>query len=193
MQEQELKYRLEEKDYQRILKEGAEIEPGWIRQEQANYYWETLDLRIAFAKAMLRLREENGRWEWTLKVSRRFEKGYLEGIEHNVAIEAEPDDPRVFLEGGEDPISVWLRQKKIAPSQLVLVGTMENLRLLHGGWLEGHNLELDRTTFAQGRTDFELEIETSEPDKIRLWVESQLGHLVTQTKTKYRRFLDSLR
>ena len=74
---------------------------------------------------------------------------------------------------------------------LGIAGTLENERTTFRG--NDYTVELDRMRFADGGEEFELEVESDDPDGARAWcgeILAALGiELRASTETKYERVL----
>ncbi|HXE72503.1 MAG TPA: CYTH domain-containing protein [Candidatus Nitrosotenuis sp.] len=194
--ERELKYRLAgPADYQALL---TELGRPCAQALQVNVYFEAPDGRIEAARSVLRLRCEGEARLLTYKRGLSQEEGYFQARE--VEEEVDPATAERLLAGdlSEDlwalsPLAALARDLGRCP--LHVRGRTENLRLrfpLPGGDF----LELDRTVFPGGQVEFEVEVETRQPDQVRAWLEglwARTGVVVEpQTRTKYERFLASL-
>ncbi len=185
-QEVELKWLLEPAGHLRL---GTEITAllGAPRQlQQQNRFYDTVDRRLYAAGVNLRLRCENGQWIVTCKQRLAAQ----DGLHHHQEWEhvlGEHADPLAVALAGELPTVVRTALAGAVPTCL---GGFDNLRW---AWDEGsEEIALDETRFA-GRTDHELEVETTEVDACRRrWGQrfTEWG-IATQpaTTTKFARFL----
>lgn len=143
---------------------------------------------------VLRLRDQDGQHELTLKLGRSQRAGYFESLE--VSCEVEPELAGLILQG-EWPESL----RNSAPMQRLrqefgldrptLLGSLVNRRHpcpQSAGWVA----ELDITQFPNGQVDYELEIETDQLELVQAQLQPLAGLLNPQTKTKYRRFLERI-
>lgn len=191
--ERELKFRLRgEEDWravQRLLGEPA------ARLEQENVYLDTAEGSVESRREMVRLRREGGARVLTYKQGVRVEDGYFEAREFEAPVTAE--QWRLLLEGSEEALEglAPLRELRAAVGRGALrsTGRVRNLRLCYP-LSQGEKLELDRTEFPGGRVDFEIEVETSDPERVRLELHGLAARagfpLEVQTRTKYERFLE---
>lgn len=192
--ERELKFRLAgEADWRRL---EAVLGPPSARLEQVNTYLDTPGREVAAGRAMLRLRSEDGRKAMTYKRGVRVEGGYFEARETESAL-GEEEWSRLGagdLAGLEDlPPLKALRADGVS-GPLASCGEVRNLRQRFP-LPTGDHLELDRTEFPNGRTDFEIEVETLQPEAVRALVEELAARagvpLAIQEQTKYERFLEA--
>lgn len=190
---------------------------GQVRAEkrQVNHVFDTDDRRLHARRYALRLREENGVFSLTAKGP-----GRSVGAHTDARPEAEAEIDRAVadevLSGRRDPVAA-LREREPDPAFAELwrgldeardgaplreAGHFENLRrvvpftLGHGVSLEA---EIDRTRFAGGRIDDEIEIEV--PDEtlvaaVEDWLEkaaASAGIETAPSTAKIARFYESLR
>lgn len=172
------------------------------RLEQHNFYLDTASGRLAAGHALLRVRVEKSldkeRYLLVYKRGVDYQAGYFQAIE----VEAEISrDIFVNLQRGD-----WDQVENLAPIKclriegidepLFIIGEAENLRLRFL-LKNGDYLELDRTSFSNGRTDYEIEVETMRPSQVMTMLtqlKNVLGlNMVEQTSTKYERFLETLK
>lgn len=156
-QEIELKWALDEPGWRRL---GGELQallgpPRALAQH--NRFYDSADLRLRRAGLNLRLREEDGRVLMTCK--RRVARDG--GLHHHEEWESWLDPAPA---GIPDPASLPLPSvvtAALAGAPLIATGAFANRRdeFRHGDEL----LCLDRTDF-EVRVDYELEIETPQPD-----------------------------
>jgi inorganic triphosphatase YgiF len=134
--------------------------PAKLAQE--NRFYDAADLRLRRAGMNLRLRRENGRILVTGKRKAPAQAGAQVHVEWEQPAAAGlwPDDPRLPPPTALLVIPDWL-DAALAGAPLVGLGGFANQRL---AWHHGTELLcLDRTDFAAGTVDHELEIETSDP------------------------------
>lgn len=178
-------------------------------KRQVNHFFDTDDERLAQARWALRLREEDGTFQLTVK-------GPAENVGEDTArrIEIErivsSDDAASILEGAIDPLLVLRAQ--LDPSErthlseveavrgdktLVPTGHFENVRRTRRARLpSGHAIvvEIDATTFPNGRVDYEVEIELASEVLARdaeAWLDRLTAELGIETRpatTKLARF-----
>ncbi|MEW6279767.1 MAG: CYTH domain-containing protein [Candidatus Eremiobacterota bacterium] len=189
--ERELKFALDRAGYERMAEcLGTPFE----EVEQVNVYLDTASSQIEAMRAALRLRREGGQLLLTYKRGRAQTGAYFEIAEFEVPI---TPDQWLGLETGSslpdlEPLQELHRD---VPSldPLVCLGRVENLRRRYP-LPTGDVAELDRTVFPNGRVDYELEVETADPEAVERWLREHAGFpLVAQQTTKYRRFLDAIR
>ena len=200
----ELKYDLgDEAAYRKLL---TSLGPADEELRQRNVYFDGGD-----TDGVLRLRSETngktGEVELFLTYKHRTaepsESGnaYFKVEEYEVEI-GEADWQAIYQ--GQIGESLWDLEplarlaEKNGRDALPSVGEMENLRLVYSGILpDGAVAEIDRTRFPGNREDFELEVETENPDPVIAWLSqrfAELGlELRPQAKTKYGRFKSCLK
>jgi inorganic triphosphatase YgiF len=198
MLEEELKIDIAGREaHERIRERLGEIclEPPKVL-EQRNFYFDTADLRLAGAGAMLRLRSEGagGGKILTYKNGPPPEDGVFRAQEYETPL-SERHARRIL----EQPSQIY--QYRLPPVEkleedfgllpLELIGELRNER--RRCVLEGFTVELDRMSFAGGGEAYELEIETADPAAVRRWCEDLLAELGVEWKysdcTKFERLL----
>lgn len=75
--------------------------------------------------------------------------------------------------------------------RMVPLGQVQNLRIRYP-LPTGDTAELDRTEFPGGGLDYELEVETEQPEEVERYLQSLGVPLEPQSKTKFRRFLEAI-
>lgn len=188
--ERELKYHLDEARYERLKTALGTPEHT---KEQVNLYLDTPGRELCDAHGALRLRREGDKRFLTYKRGKAQEGSFFEL--HEFEVEATPEQWSLLAggklpEGELEPID---RLKHDFPhvNGVVTLGEARNLRICYP-LPTGDTAELDRTTFPNGRVDFELEVETENPAEVERHLESLGVPLTPQTKTKFRRFLDAI-
>ncbi len=163
--------------------------------EQCNHYFSDRPERPS-PDWSLRVRQENELYVLTFKLGKKQTEGYFESTE----IECSVDDQQVEELLGQ-PVwseSLWelppleRLRREFEVDRLVLLGSLRNQRRCcpqAAGWVA----ELDITQFPQGRTDYELEIETDQVAAVEQALEPIRQYLNPQSKTKFRRFLEVLK
>lgn len=195
-EETELKYRIAgERAYRRLC---SFLGPPAEEWEQINHYYQSEDGTIPGKEGVIRIRAEKGRVLLTVKRAGSL----LGGLAKSVEVEAPwKKKGGVFPPDGD---SLWgaghaglqaLAAEHGGPFRLVHVGRMMNRRKtyrLQGGLL----LEVDASRYPDGARDFEVELETAEPERDRpklLEILRRAGvRFFPQTETKYQRFLRHL-
>jgi len=190
--ERELKLRLPDEAAWRRFRDS--LGPPGACLEQINLYLDTPELEVAACRGMLRLRRQEGDWSVTYKRGLQVERGYFEALEVESPWPASPG-PAPDPAGLEHlPPLQALRAEGIRGA-LAVRGEVRNLRLRYP-LPDGDVLELDRTTFPGGRVDFEVEVETLQPQRVLLTLEELARRagvaLHIQEQTKYERFLEAL-
>jgi uncharacterized protein YjbK len=191
--ERELKFKLPDRAaYDRLAEAlGTEIR----REAQTNYFLDTVNGDIARSRrSVMRVRDRGTRFTTTFKWGQDGQDGYFQAEEIQVEIPAELAER---MRQGELPVAA----RALAPirrlievfgpqERLVPQGIMRNLRRVFE--LSGSDMaELDETTYTDGSIDYELEVETDEPGRVRSVLELLgFADLEPQDKTKYARFLE---
>lgn len=185
-QEVELKWLLEPAGHLRLGTEITALLGSPRRLQQQNRFYDTADRRLFAAGVNLRLRCENGQWIVTCKQRVAAQ----DGLHHHQEWEqhlGEHADPLSVALAGSLPAVVRTALAGAVPACL---GGFDNMRL---AWNEGsEEIALDETRFA-GRTDYELEVETTDVvDCRRRWDQRCTAWGVATepaTTTKFARFL----
>lgn len=185
-QEVELKWLLEPAGHLRLRTEIAALLGPPRRLEQQNRFYDTADRRLYAAGVNLRLRCENGQWIVTCKQRVAAHDGLHHHHEWEHAL-GEHTDPLTAALAGELPSVV---RTALADAMPTCLGGFNNLRF---AWDEGNEeIALDETRFA-GRTDHELEVETTDVANCRQRWSQRFAEwkVATQpaTMTKFARFL----
>ncbi len=197
MVERELKWRLTPSAWSAFQSQLA-LPPRLIL-EQRNYYFDDPERRLALGSSMLRLRWESGKWIWCYKRGVSLEGGYFAAVE--VETELNESQAQRLLEGDSQGLESTPTARELAAQGLEgpweRVGEIANRRQVWEGSLVGlkggERLELDETTFGPGLVEYELEIETADPQGARQVIEGLAARggwsLEVQRATKYERFL----
>jgi len=190
----ELKYRLDGQDaHQRLCRA---LGPPLSESTQINHYFRSPDGRVPGDRGVIRIRVEEGRAVLTVKLGGPLRRGLASSVEHespwNGPLQEIPRGAaRALWEGGSQGMRA-LREAFGGPSELRWVGSMENRRRVYLG-PEGLRLEVDASRYAGGQEDFEVEVETADPERDRPRLEALLKGLgircEPQAETKYQRFL----
>lgn len=156
------------------------------RLDQRNRFYDTADRRLQAARVNLRLRCENGIWIVTCKQRVAASDGLHHHHEWERTLGAVADPLAAALDG-ELPEVMRTALDGTVP---LCLGGFDNLRL---AWDEGdEEICLDETRF-NGRTDHELEVETTAVDTCRArWQERFAAWDITvqpALTTKFARFL----
>ena len=190
--EQELKYQIAgPAEFEKVLQH---LGPSVEVLEQCNHYFSDRPDRPS-PDWSLRVRQENELYELTFKLGKKQSEGYFQSTE----VEC-PIDEQQVEELLQQPVwseTLWelpplerLRQE-FGVNRLVLLGSLRNRRHVcpqSAGWVA----ELDVTEYPQGRTDYELEVETAEVAAVQEALLPISSLLTPQSKTKFRRFLEAL-
>lgn len=204
--EKELKWKIADKDgWDRLRLYLYGLAEPEAELEQSNIYMHTAD-GISAARGTLRLRYENGRWLFTYKcrisgTAADEPSGYHQHIEIEDCISSELAEE--ILRGGEAEAA-----GKTAVGEALLKigcrmvfseeGRMRNIRLVWPlrsiGIERPEKLELDRTFFDGSICEYELELETADPENCRRLAEkiAQAAGIAIepQARSKYARFLE---
>lgn len=180
-----------------------------LREVVTYQFHETNDVEAVLRAFEQGQAEGSKSWEMTFKWGQKTEGGYFESLEWNALLE--PEQLQLIGFDGSTETPLQLRRLAVEPVQqfasrlgqqrldtLRVAGTMRNLRLTYP--LDGYLLEVDQTVFMTGsgsaRIDYEIEVETSNPQGARQLIsqhlEAQGVRLSDQTQTKFQRFLQSL-
>jgi len=192
-QEIELKYGLAGRsDYETLCRKmGDPLEDN----EQVNHYFQSPDSRIPGDKGVVRIRLEKGEALFTVKLGGPLTDGLASSREYEEPWKGPVADPPVLTE------SIWdsgyagmeaLAQTFGSGFSLVWVGKMVNRRKIYP-MAPNLVLEVDASRYPDGHADYEVELETMNPDQDRFLLISLLDELEVgyepQTETKYQRFL----
>lgn len=195
--ERELKYRLlEREDYERLVR-ADDLGRRSPARRQENYYFDTADLRLLKAGAMLRLRrEETLRLTFKQGGESQAMEGYFDAVE--VECETAPEwldqvleRPDRLLESPLPPAKEV--RERFGRPPLDLVGRLTNQRVQVAA---RYLLEVDHLSYPDGSESFEVEIETPDPEGARRWLEETLAargiraepQRLTKLETLMRRF-----
>ncbi len=192
--EVEVKLRLEGRaQYERLCREMGAPEDVW---EQVNHYFRSEDGSIPGEQGVIRLRLEKGGAVFTVKLG-ALRSGLADSLEYEQAwsgpLEIPPSSSAIW--GAGHPGMEALEQRFGRRFALVWIGKMVNRRSLYRS-TEGLCVEVDASRYPDGTEDYEVEVETYEPERDRRLLEVLLKRLgirfVPQTETKYQRFLEHL-
>lgn len=192
-QEIELKVRLVGRgDYERLCARLGE--PDETR-EQVNHYFRSADGRIPGDQGVIRIRVEGGRAVLTVKLGGWVTDGLVRAREIEEAWQGDPDalppPSEAFWQGGYRGMAA-LEARFGRRFGLVWAGAMHNRRRVHRTG-DGLCLELDASRYPDGEEDFEVEVETPDPEGVRSRLLALLDAAgvrhAPQTRTKYQRFL----
>lgn len=191
--ERELKWRLDADAYRRLADALPRTIGGWHELNQDNRFLDSPDGHLLRAKVALRLRRENARVVITAKWPAAQRAGALhQHHEHERAV-----NPMLWLATG------WANPRLALPLAEPVRAALGNAPLtVLGGFtnhrrhavFDGATIALDHTRFDQ-HDDWELEVETNEPERHGVWwngVFETLGiTAAVQTETKFKRWLTS--
>ncbi len=199
MTEKEFKVLISQNDYNRIKKLCSDSEQNTVIQ--TNYYFDTEDFFFKREDATLRVREKNGEYTFTVKVTgiRIEEKGIKESTEYSYKIDY-PSFERLCA-GGAAVIEIIPELEKSLPlwkdcfSGIKMLGKLVTERIKFRPGEGVPFVELDRNSYLDF-TDFELECEVEnslEVEKFEEWM-GVMGLSATQPmKGKYGRFTSRLK
>jgi uncharacterized protein YjbK len=191
----ELKLRLEGKaQYEELCRKMGDPVDAW---KQINHYFRSADGKIPGEEGVIRIRLERGKAVLTVKLgvltnglatAQEYEEPWSDPSE-----EMPPPSEALWGSGHGGLTALEQRFGKRFP--LVWLGSMVNERKLYRS-VEGLCMEVDASRYPDGEEDYEVEVETEDPERDREILEALLGDLgirfVPQTATKYQRFLQHL-
>jgi len=192
--ETELKVRLEGRGAYEALCRGL----GTPQAEtlQVNHYFRSPDGRVPGARGVIRIRVEEGRAVFTVKIGGPLRLGLASSVEYedpwNGPIEEIPTSAAESLWVGGFEGMKALEAAFGGRCLLVWAGSMETRRRVYR-LPAGLCLEVDACRYTPGAEDFEVELETGDPERDRPRLEALLAALgircEPQGETKYQRFL----
>lgn len=169
--EREIKIALEsDADYRRL---AAQLPEFRNERNQHNSYWDFADRRLTNAKVMLRLRVDDERaWVTVKRRPQVSTEGYFQAPESEDSVDREEAQAVVHgetvLEDLTSEVLATLRQEFALGDQnddeLEKWGFTDNVRRTYDlgqGWLA----ELDCTSYPDGSTDWEVEMEGDDPEE----------------------------
>ncbi len=191
----EIKLRLEGRaEYDKLCRALGAPEEEW---EQVNHYFRSEDGRIPGREGVIRVRLERGRAVLTVKLgalkdglasAREFEEPWRGPLE-----EIPPSSDAIWGAGHAGLEALERKAGRRFP--LVWIGRMTNRRRLYRT-PDGLRLEVDASRFPDGEEDYEVEVETDDPERDRGLLEALLARsgvrFTPQPATKYQRFLQHL-
>lgn len=196
MREIELKYDLRDREeYERVLR--ALGEPARVLRQVNHYFIGDGGNRLRRGEAVLRLREEDGRFTLAFKTGAGLEGGVLRCEETEAPLDAET--ARALLDSRRNPLALDHEASKAAAGclgggDLRIAGSSRTERA-EFRMDEGEVLQVDRVEFPGGGEDFEIEMETDDPRAADFTLRRMFGQmgivLAPQKKTKVRRFLEA--
>ncbi len=193
-EEIELKYRLQSRlDYEKLC-QGLGVPDEEVEQE--NHYFQSEDGEMPGEKGVIRIRLEKGTAVFTVKLGGMLVGGISRSQEYEEpwegGLEELPPSGTVFWERGHAGMDAMEQAFGRRPP-LVWAGRMVNRRKLYR-LPGGMNLEVDESRYPDGQSDYEVELETAEPERERERLQALMDRFdicyVPQVKTKYERFLD---
>ena len=191
----EIKLRLEGRaQYDRLCREMGTPADAW---EQINHYFRSEDGRIPGKEGVIRIRLERGKAVFTVKLG-ALKDGLASAREYEEPwpgpLEEMPPPWTAMWDAGHSGLHA-LEQRFGGRFPLVWVGKMINRRRLYRPD-EGLCMEVDASRYPDGEEDYEVEVETDDPERDRGLLEALLDRLdvlyVPQPATKYQRFLEHL-
>ena len=190
--ETEFKFLLNTESLETLL--GHLGEPLRERRFVNRYY--TVEEHCGRKDWVLRLRQEEGVGELTLKVGREMEPGVFDSTEFSAAVKV------TDLASWEETEPLRVLRREISASALLLQGEAFNHRRVFRAPIEvGARWEVDSTLLPNGVSFHELEVEvdfsTSEDlaklaEKLRGWLRESGVVYEMSDKTKYARFLQAI-
>lgn len=193
--ERELKLQIEDSQgYQRLAQLLGQPQK---RLEQVNTYLVN-DRSLQDRRSLLRVRRENAQAILTCKLDGQEQDGYHQTQEYELEVD---EDCAARLESAQPQDFDWTLEplqrfaERFGREGLRTQGKLSNLR--HSfGLANGDVAELDWTTFPDGHSEYELEVETEDlsglQEILRPLLERASLAWTPQSKSKYRRFLDCL-
>ncbi len=191
----EIKLRLEGRaQYDKLCRELSTPADAW---EQINHYFRSEDGRIPGEEGVIRIRLERGKAVFTVKLG-ALKDGLASAQEYEEAwrgpLEEMPPASISMWDAGHAGLHA-LEHRFGKRFPLVWVGKMINQRRLYRT-AEGLCMEVDASRYPDGEEDYEVEVETDDPERDRGLLEALLDRLgvrfVPQPATKYQRFLRHL-
>ncbi|MBQ7528787.1 glycosyltransferase [bacterium] len=195
--EKELKWRLNDRADWLRLRSLFGDQPIKVLH-QVNIYLDTEKGYFASQRSMLRLRQENNRWILGYKCGLVLDNGYFSATEIEDVLndeEAERLKCGSFEHLQHTKVFKYLKKQNFTDT-LHIVGQIKNDREVWSvevlGVDRSEHLELDYTEFNEHYLEYELELETNDPQFYKDKIESLDINMREQTATKYERFLQYL-
>ena len=194
--ETELKYRLQDvQSYQRLCEKLGPAAEEWA---QVNHYYQSVDGRIPGKRGVIRIRAEKGQILFTVKMDGTLDQGIARSREFEFPWRGDtrsfPPAPESLWKTGHAGMEA-LAAEAGRKFPLVRVGEMINRRKVFP-LAEDRLLEVDASRYPDGETDYEVELETADPEGDRIFLTRFLDgagvRYMLQTETKYQRFLRHL-
>jgi uncharacterized protein YjbK len=188
----EIKLRLEGRaQYDKLCRKMGAPTDSW---EQVNHYFRSEDGTIPGEEGVIRIRLERGKAVFTVKLG-ALKGGLASSREYEEAWRGPPEEmpppSTAMWDAGHSGLHA-LEQKFGKRFPLVWVGKMINRRRLYRT-AEGLCMEVDASRYPDGEEDYEVEVETDDPERDRGLLEGLLGDMgirfSPQQATKYQRFL----
>ena len=192
--ERELKYALSARHFQALLRRfrgSARVQVNW-------YFHGRPDGALARGGAMLRLRQEPDGWVLAFKGGLAVAGDYFVSEEVEAPL-ADEEAARALdrglgrVDGGAGPLA---RASAVDPAPRFEAAGFSRTERTLAPLGTGDDLVLDASTFPGDLRDFEAEVETENPDRVRAALDRLARELDVafhpQERTKYRRFLDAL-
>jgi uncharacterized protein YjbK len=188
--EQELKFRLEGSSGFRRAVEF--LGPVLATVEQVNHYFGAPGGQVSPLWS-LRVRQEDQGYELTLKSGRQQRDGYFEASELTCPLSDEQAELLLTLVQWPEELQqlepVQKLREQFGVAQPAYLGCLQNQRhkcQIHA-WGQP---ELDITSFPDGSVEYELEIETAQPQEAAAYLQPLAAVMTPQKTTKFRRFLE---
>jgi len=191
----EIKLRLEGRaQHDKLCRQMGTPADAW---EQINHYFRSEDGRIPGEEGVIRIRLERGKAVFTVKLG-ALKDGLASAQEYEEAwrgpLEEMPPTSIAMWDAGHAGLHA-LEHRFGKRFPLVWVGKMINRRRLYRT-AAGLCMEVDASRYPDGEEDYEVEVETDDPERDRGLLEALLDrlgvHFVPQPATKYQRFLEHL-
>jgi uncharacterized protein YjbK len=191
----EIKLRLEGREqYEKLCQAMGTPEDSW---DQINHYFRSEDGKIPGEEGVIRIRLERGGALLTVKLG-ALRDGLASAQEYEEVwpgpLEEMPPSSSAIRATGHAGLKA-LEHRAGRQFSLVWIGKMVNRRRLYRT-SDGLSMEVDASRYPDGLEDYEVEVETEEPERDRSLLEgllSRLGiHYTPQPATKYQRFLQHL-
>jgi uncharacterized protein YjbK len=192
----ELKYRLDSRDAYELLCRSL----GRPSSEslQVNHYFRSPDGRVPGDRGVIRIRVEKGGAIFTVKLGGPLRQGLVSSLEYEEPWDGTIDEIPAAGETLWDRGFQGMEALETAfggRCVLIWVGSMENRRRVYRP-PNGLCLEVDASRYSGGAEDFEVEVESENPDRDRPRLEALLTErgirCDPQPETKVQRFLRHL-
>ena len=163
---------------------------------QTNYYFDTLTFFLRRCTISLRIREINNQFTLTLKSKKKREGSVYYREANECSWILSNDDARNIIQSQNlssttlpNDFNAMLQELSIDVNNLKMLGNLLTVRRLYD--YAGDEICLDQNTYLEMK-DFELELETFDPDVVKRLIKEleELGVLMKKMEMgKYSRFL----